>query len=104
VAASVTTALSPAGWTDSLDDRLTEPGGASVPDLEGYVWGVRWQENYPGMTLAAESPDAGRWSEQVGLPFHEVRVEANCHTIRLVFADLVVGTVPGGHVPFVVPG
>jgi hypothetical protein len=63
----VTSALSPEIWKRSLDERLVdnEPGR----DVDGYVWGVRWQALYPGMKLVLDSGDAERWSHDLGTPY-----------------------------------
>jgi hypothetical protein len=102
VRAVVTTAVSPEVWRRSLDDRLVnyEQGR----DLDGYVWGVKWQVLYPGMTLVAASIEAQRWVDALGLPFHEAAIGTNGHDISLVFSDLVVDVVAPGHAPFVVTG
>ena len=64
--------------------------------------GVKWQVLYPGMRLLDESPVAARWSQQLGLTFHEAVVEANGHRIALVFFDLTVTSVSPGYAPFTV--
>lgn len=101
VRASVTSAVSPAIWKRSLDERLVDYEQGR--DLDGYVWGVRWQALYPGMKLMPESADARHWARELGLPFHEATIETNGHIISLVFSDLAVDTVQSGHVPFAVP-
>ncbi|WP_327003023.1 hypothetical protein OHA72_49400 [Dactylosporangium sp. NBC_01737] len=96
-----TSALSPQIWRQSLDERLvdcTQDG-----DLNGYVWGVKWQALYPGMNLVQDSIDAQRWSREVGLPFYEATIKTNSHNISLIFSDLVVDDVGAGYAPFVVP-
>ena len=100
VRAAVRSALSPEIWKRSLDERLVDFERGR--DLDGYVWGVKWQELYPGMKLVPDSVDAERWSHDLGIPFHEAAIETNGHNISLVFADLVVDTVDVGHAPFVV--
>jgi hypothetical protein len=72
-------------------------------DLVGYVWGVNWQLLYPGAKLVPNSPDAARWARELGIPFHELRIETNGHNLTLVFSDLSVTTVQPGFAPFVVP-
>jgi len=101
VRAAVTTALSPEIWKRSLDERLTDYEQGR--ELDGYVWGVRWQALYPGMKLVQDSADAARWSRELGLPFHEATIETNSHNISLVFSDLTVDTVETGYTPFVIP-
>ncbi|HEX5597622.1 MAG TPA: hypothetical protein VFX61_16630 [Micromonosporaceae bacterium] len=57
VQAEASTALSPDIWRESLDERLTDP--EIGPDLDGYVWAVRWQPLYPGAQLVAGGPVPG---------------------------------------------
>jgi hypothetical protein len=103
VQVTTTTALSPEIWARSLDERLKDYDTAIVSDLDGYVWGVKWQALYPGMSLAQESPAAETWSAQLGLPFYEIHVRTNGHNLALVFSDLVVTAVEPGHAAFVIP-
>lgn len=100
VRASTTSALSPHIWKQSLDERLVDHEEGA--DLDGYVWGVKWQALYPGLTLVADSSDAQQWSHDLGLPFHEATIETNGHNISLVFSDLVVDVLEPGYVPFTV--
>jgi hypothetical protein len=73
VRATVTSALSPEVWKRSLNERLVDY--AQGRDLDGYVWGVKWQMLYPGMKLVPGSADARRWSTELGLPFYEAAIE-----------------------------
>ena len=102
VRAIVTSALPPEIWARSLDERLIDY--ESGVDLDGYVWGVKWQAIYPGIELVAPSVDAARWADALGLPFHEVSIETNGHNINLLFSDLSVEPVTPGYTPFSVPG
>lgn len=90
VEAHVESALPGQIWRVSLDDTLLDPAA----EADGYVWGVRWQNLYPGATLVADSARARHWADLVGIPFHEVRIESNVQTITLVFSDLVVTPEP----------
>jgi hypothetical protein len=100
VHADVQTTLAPEVWRASLDERLIDD--ETGRDLDGYVWGVKWQVLYPGMRLVDESEAADRWSRELGMPFHEAVIEANGHCIDLVFSDLTVTDVQPGYTPFVV--
>jgi hypothetical protein len=100
VRATTTSALAPKTWRQSLDDRLVDYEQGC--DLDGYVWGVKWQLLYPGMKLVPESAEATVWSRELGLPFYEAAIETNGHNVSLIFSDLVVDTVDVGHTPFVV--
>jgi hypothetical protein len=101
VRASVTSALSPQIWSRSLDEQLVDYDRGS--DLDGYLWGVQWQNLYPGMELVDESTDAQQWFRDLDLPFYEAIIETNVQKISLVFADLVVDVISGGYAPFAVP-
>ena len=101
VHAAAASAVSPQVWGESLDDRLIDYDEGR--DLEGYVWGVKWQNLYPGMRLVSESAVAEHWSRSLGIPFYAAAIETNGHNLSLVFADLVVDVVAVGYAPFVVP-
>lgn len=100
VRAIVTSAVPPEIWKVSLDERLTDYEQGL--DLDGYIWGVKWQVLYPGITLIQDSADAERWSRDLALPFYEAAIETNGHNVSLVFSDLRVDSVEPGHAPFLV--
>jgi hypothetical protein len=100
VEAKVTTTLPAETWRASLDERLTDY--ASGVDLDGYVWGVKWQCLYPGGKVLPESAVADQWAQDVGIDFYEVLIMTNAHRISLVFSDLEVTSVGPGYTPFVV--
>jgi hypothetical protein len=100
VQANVATALTPEIWAHSLDERLIDYQSGS--ELEGYVWGVKWQILYPGFALVPSSEKARSWSSKLGIPFHEAEVETNGHNLNLVFSDLRVEKVAAGYAPFTV--
>ncbi|MFG3230684.1 hypothetical protein ACGFZG_03005 [Streptomyces antibioticus] len=92
VEARCETSVPPGIWRESLDDRLIDHETAA--DLDGYVWGVKWHCLYPGATVLPVSDVARRWSEALGIDFHEVRMETNAHTLTLVFSELQVSEIP----------
>lgn len=100
VVADIRTALPAKTWACSLDERLIDY--ESGVDLDGYVWGVKWHEMYPGGQLVGGSAVASEWSEALGLQFHEAQITTNAHTMRLVFSDLVSTVVEPGYSPFTV--
>ncbi|MFE9917652.1 hypothetical protein ACFYPG_21085 [Micromonospora sp. NPDC005553] len=100
VAAEVHTEVSPDTWRCSLDERLTDR--EIGPDLDGFVWAVRWQPLYPGAEVVADSERARSWAEKIGIPFHEVRLRMNAHVVTLIFSDLDVTEVGEGYAPFTV--
>ncbi|MGO4856908.1 YxiG-like protein [Arthrobacter sp. 2MCAF14] len=104
VRATVTSAVAPSVWKRSLDERLTDyEAFTAAGDLNGYVWGVNYQVLDPGMTLLGQSSEASGWTEQLGIPFHEARIQTNGHNLELVFSDLVVERMEPGFAPFRVP-
>jgi len=98
VRADVSTALTPEIWRDSLDERLIDYDTGA--DLDGYVWGVKWQLLYPGLALISNSTAAEQWSDALGVPFHEARVQTNGHDMTLIFSDLRVEKIFTGYSPF----
>src|SRR5207248_421399 len=88
-------------WRSSLDDRLTEYG--TGVDLDGYVWGVKWQALYPGASGVPQSGTATRCAQELGIEFHEVRIQTNAQDLTLVFSDLQVSEPLAGYTPFRVP-
>ncbi|TNC48119.1 hypothetical protein FHE65_03065 [Mumia zhuanghuii] len=100
VRANITTAVPPEVWAASLDDRLTDY--ESGVDLDGYVWGVKWQVLYPGIKLEQDSREATEWSGRIQLPMHQAIIETNGHNVDLIFSALEVTTLPPGWSPFTV--
>ena len=98
VHADASTALTPQIWSRSLDERLIDH--ATGVDLDGYVWGVKWQLLYPGFEVVADSERAATWSAELGINFHEIHVGTNGHNVNLVFSDLRVEPAPAGYTPF----
>jgi hypothetical protein len=88
VEAQIHTALTDKNYRESLDDRLIEY--ESGKDLDGFVWGVNWSNLYPGWTLQSPSERAAKWTERIGIPFHEIQIGGNAHDMTLIFADLRV--------------
>ena len=91
VAARCETSLPPWLWQESLADRLIDHETAD--GLDGYVWGVKWQ-NVEKTQLLPESDTARRWAGELGIDFHEVRIELNAHDLSLVFSDLEITELP----------
>jgi hypothetical protein len=97
VEVDVRSAVSPEVWKHSLDDRLIDYDTGK--DLDGYVWGVKWQALYPGATVVDDSPRARAWSDAIGIEFHEVRLDTNGHNLSLVFGNLTVESLPDEYRP-----
>lgn len=86
VEAEIRTSLSHDTYRRSLDDRLIDY--ETGKDLDGFLWGVKWSNMYPGWKRNPTSEKAALWSERLGFDFHEVVVETNAYIITLIFADL----------------
>ena len=102
VRASVTSAVSPETWSRSSDDRLIDFEQGS--ELDGLVWGVRWQCLYPGAKLMPGTAETEVWSARLGRPVYEAMIETNIHAISLIFSDLLVDRVEARYSPFTVEG
>ena len=89
-------------FTQSLSDEYVYSGPdypeKDVPD--GFIWGVRFADAYPGLTYVENGERAKHWSQLLGRTMHEVAIETNCYYLRLVFADLRYAFL--GHEPDVV--
>lgn len=88
VEVDIRTALRPDTYRQSWDERLSDY--ETGKDLDGYVWGVKWSQLYPGWERHPSSERAAAWSEQLGVELHEVVVDTTAYRITLVFADLQV--------------
>ncbi len=99
---SVTTSLSPQTWKTSLDDKyLGDP--ALVDPIEGWFWGTRYADVYPGGSVVKDSEKAAQWTRDVGISFHEVLLRAPPIEVRIVFSELIVTHGEPGTTPFEVP-
>lgn len=98
VFAETSSTVRPEVWNKSLDDALIDY--ESGVDLDGFVWGVKWQNMYPGARVVGESRRAAEWATRLGLRFHEAQIETEAHLVTLVFSDLEVATVVAGYTPF----
>jgi hypothetical protein len=74
-------------WDDVLID-WDEWEAADNP--EGFVWGKKFADAYPGLSYVTDSPLAASWTERLGHEMHEVMIETNTFLLRLVCHDLRV--------------
>lgn len=90
VEAAYETALSPESFVGSLPDDfvLSGPDYPDKDDPRGFIWGVRWAGVYPGLAYLPDGERAKEWSTRLGRLMHEITLETNAYTLRLVFADL----------------
>ncbi len=91
VAAAAETAVPSKTWTRSWADEFTSYAAweaAGSPD--GFVWGVEWADAYPGASTVIDSARAAEWSHRLGRAMHEVEIETNAYTLRLICHDLQI--------------
>ncbi|HET9059898.1 MAG TPA: hypothetical protein VFN61_08245 [Acidimicrobiales bacterium] len=101
VEVTVHSRVRPDVWKRSLNDELLHVHSAGR-DATGYVWGVGSQELYPGATVVEDSQRAKQWSGQIGIDFHEVKIEANAHSITLIFSKVASQEIGPGYAPYTV--
>jgi hypothetical protein len=96
VQASYATNLRDDTWRKSWSDAYT---GATYWDQNGepegydsfvFLWGVRWAGAYPGLIYLEDSTAASDWSQRLGRLMHEITIETNVYSLRLVFHDVVI--------------
>ena len=91
VEVSVSNVLPETVYKKSLDDDLLQ---VNDEGSDGYVWSVNWTNLYPGWTLAEASELTQRWTDKVGMTFHEVVIQTNVQRITIVFSGLLVAELP----------
>ena len=72
----------------------------AAADLDGYVWGVKWQAFFPGARFVPDSARAAEWAASLGIAMNHVEIGTNGHHLTLVFHDLVVEDLPIGFAPY----
>ncbi len=89
VLAEVTTATPDRNWVLSWSEAfISWQAYLDAGEPEGYVWGVEWQNAYPGLSYIADSSAAQEWAVRLQKPMHEVFIESDAHDIRLIFHDV----------------
>jgi hypothetical protein len=72
-------------WTDVFID-YDEWERAGTP--AGYLWGTNWSFAEPGIRAVEPSPLAAEWSERLGQPMHELKLNTDRFSLHLVFHSL----------------
>jgi hypothetical protein len=84
------TAIEPRAFNTSLRDANVFAGPdypeEDIPD--GFVWGVRYANAYPGLTYVEDGKRAAHWAAAMSRPMHEVLIETEAYRLRIVFADV----------------
>jgi len=91
VLAEIMTNVQDDSWKCSWEDIFIDYENweaAGQPD--GYVWGTCWSLAYPGATYIPDSSLAKEWSRRLQKPMHEMVLETNAYTLRLVFHNVTL--------------
>jgi hypothetical protein len=89
--ARVTTAVGDESWRHSWDDVFTDyQAWEAAGNPEGFVWGVKWADAYPGLSYVEDGSLAASWAERLAHEMHELVIETNTFALRLVCHDLRV--------------
>jgi len=83
------TEIPPEPFNASISDQFVF-AGPDYPEndnLEGFIWGVRYANAYPGLTYIENGDLAKEWSQRMKRTMHEVTIETEAYHLTLVFAD-----------------
>lgn len=77
-------------FEQSISDEFvySGPDYPEKPDPDGFIWGVRFADAYPGLKYVEDGKRAEYWSQKTGRKMHEILLETNAYFLRLVFADI----------------
>ena len=83
-------AIAPEHLPRSLPDDLvySGPDYPDKDDPDGFIWGVRYANAYPGLSYIADGKRAAYWRDRLSRPMHDVFLETEAYTLLLVFADV----------------
>jgi hypothetical protein len=73
-----------------MDDILLDLDRANDAEAPGFIWSVNAADAYPGLTYVGQTDRTRAWEAKLGLPMHEVLIETNTYSLRLVFNDVSV--------------
>lgn len=89
--ASVTTALSDAGWKEAWADTFIDfRQWIAAGEPAGFVWAACWSTAYPGFSYVEDSADAKAWARRLDKEMHEVRLITEAFEVRIIFHDFTV--------------
>jgi hypothetical protein len=75
------------GQSLSDDFVFSGPDYPEKRDPDGFIWGLRFSEAY-GWQYIENGERAKYWSERLGRIMHEVILETNAYSLKLIFADI----------------
>ena len=74
----------------SMDDIYLDLERANDVSAPGFIWGVNEADAYPGLTYVGETDRTREWAAKLGVQMHEVLIETNTYSLRLIFNDVAV--------------
>jgi hypothetical protein len=72
-------------WSDTFVDYVAWERAGTPP---GYIWGTNWSLAEGGIKAVEPSPLGEMWTERLGKPMYEVRLETDRFSLVLVFHSL----------------
>ncbi len=90
VEAQYQTRVAPLVFVQSLPDEYvySGPDYPSKEGPDGFIWGVRYSNAYPGLIYVENGDRAHYWSQLLKRKMHEVTVETEAFHLRLVFTEV----------------
>ena len=89
--ARVTSRIRNDTWRLSWDEVFVDhEEWEAAGNPEGFVWGVKEADAYPGLWYVTDSTLAASWTERLGHEMHEAVVDTNVFMLQLVCHDLRV--------------
>ncbi|MEV5974886.1 hypothetical protein [Streptomyces sp. NPDC051921] len=87
VGARCLTSVPAATWKRALDDGMTDQDADAEP--EGSAWAVA-RHRSPCAEVPPPSQAARRWSQALGIDFHDVFLRTDVYRLNLLFSELHV--------------
>lgn len=94
--AATETQLDPETWRISWQDSFIDwDAWRAAGEPSGFVW-AQIADAYPGASCLEDSDLAGVWSRRLKHSVHELKLETNAYTLRVVFHDFAVRQIGRG--------
>ena len=99
VVVKVMSAVADKTWARSWSEHFTDyEAWMQAGEPEGYVWGVKFMDAYPGARYLPDSELAADWTRRLGRAMYEVEIATNAHLMQLVFHRLLLHKTAQGDV------
>jgi len=78
----------------SMDDRLLALSRQGEPGYpEGFVWGVKYADVYPGWTLEEDTSELRILNKLYEMKFHRIIFNTNAYDLSIIFHDVEVNEI-----------